>query len=205
MKRIIFFALLGTFFSLNGYSQAKSASFSTLTCPEKWWVIWHPFKAQNALEASVKTLYITDSIGNLGTVTDINGGRLDAFKHAYWMAILSKTIGEKAAIKLGKAHEKGNYKSFLKGKTEDGSLPDKSASDMDLFNNNAGVQIYLKNPKADETNLAALVIQSLLSGELMIIKKQGGIYLDCQGIPIKAATLAGKWENDKCLVPSDEF
>jgi hypothetical protein len=206
MKTIIFQAVLCSFLTINSYGQDKRASFSNLSGPEKWWVIWHPFKAKKALEASLKTLRITDSIGNLGIVgKDINGGRLDAFKHAYWMAILCQTIGEKAAIKLGEAHEKGNYKSFLKGKTEDGSLADKSSSDMDLFNNNAGVQIYLKNPKADETALAALVIQSLLAGELVVIKKQGSMYLDCQGTPIKAITLAGKWENDKCLVPSDEF
>jgi hypothetical protein len=44
-----------------------------------------------------------------------------------------------------------------------------------------------------------------LAGELVVIKKQGSMYLDCQGTPIKAITLAGKWENDKCLVPSVEF
>jgi hypothetical protein len=206
MKTIIFQAVLWSFLTVNSYGQDKRASFWNLSSPEKWWVIWHPFKAKNALEASLKTLRVTDSIHNLGVVgTDISGGRLDAFKHAYWMALLSRRIGEKAAVKLGKAHEKGNYRTFLKGRTEDGSLPDKASSDMDHFNNKAGLDIYRKNPKADETALAALVIKSLLSGELMIIKKQGNTYLTCEGIPIQAEKLRGTWENDKCLVPSDEI
>ncbi len=68
MKTIIFQAVLGSFLTLNSYGQDKRASFSNLSGPEKWWVIWHPFKAKKALEASLKTLQITDSIGNLGIV-----------------------------------------------------------------------------------------------------------------------------------------
>ena len=33
------------------------------------------------------------------------------------------------------------YKSYKKGRHEDGNLPDKISSDMDLFNNRVGVQI----------------------------------------------------------------
>ena len=100
MKTIIFQAVLWSFLTMNSYGQDKRASFWNLSSPEKWWVIWHPFKAKNALEASLQTLRVTDSILNLGVVgTDISGGRLDAFKHAYWMALLSRRIGEKAAVK----------------------------------------------------------------------------------------------------------
>ena len=44
---------------------------------------------------------------------DNNGGALDAFKHAFWMARLTQGIGHRASLSLGKAHEKGNYKAFL--------------------------------------------------------------------------------------------
>ncbi len=205
MKIVIFLCVLCGFLTNDIYSQAKNTSFSNLSSPEKWWVIWHPFKARNALEVSVKTLQITDSIHKVGVIgTDMNGGKLDAFKHAYWMASLSQSIGEKAAIKLGKAHEKGNYRSFLQGKPEDGFLPDKSSSDMDLFNNEAGVQIYLRNPNESEITLAEIVIQSVVHGKLMIIKKEGALFFTCEGTAIDASTLKGKWENDKCLIPSDE-
>ena len=61
------------------------------------------------------------------------------------MACLGTTIGEKASRKLGKAHEKGNYKAFRRGKTEDGFLQDETAVEMDLYNNEEGLRIAREN------------------------------------------------------------
>ena len=69
---------------------------------------------------------------------DNNGGKLDAFKHSYWMARLTQGIGKRAAFRLGKAHEKGNYQTYQRRRLEDGLLPDKPSTDMDLYNNNIG-------------------------------------------------------------------
>ena len=65
-----------------------------------------------------------------------NSGQVDAFRHAFWMANLTKEIGWRRAKRLGLAHEKGNYKAYKKRKSEDGEIPDKMSSEMDLFNNN---------------------------------------------------------------------
>ena len=112
-SRIILILFLWMSFQMLG--QSKSKRLSSLSNAEKWWVVWHPFKAKRALEVSLKALDITDSIKKEGIIgVDINGGKLDAFKHCYWMAKLSHDIGRKAALKLGRAHEKGNYRSFLK-------------------------------------------------------------------------------------------
>lgn len=206
MKKIPSICFLCFFLSLQIAGQNKEKGFSVLSSPEKWWVVWHPFKAKKALEVSLRTLEVTDSIKRTGLIGhDMNGGHLDAFKHAYWMAGLSKHIGQSASLKLGKAHEKGNYKSFLKGNPEDGVLPDKASSEMDLFNNKAGAQLFLKKRDTGERVLIEMVLYALEQGKLRVIKKEGAVFLTCEGAPIEPSSLMGLWENDKCLIPSNQL
>ena len=191
------------FLSLNLQAQKKHG-FSSLSGPEKWWVIGHPFKVKKALSISLRTIQVRDSIKGSGIIgSDDNGGKLDAFKHTLWMAVLTQKIGSKSALKLGKAHEKGNYKSYLKGDPEDGVLPDKAASDMDLFNNEQGMRIASSNPEATEIQLISIILDELRTGSLRIIKKERGIFLTCEGETIPKEKLIGTWENDKCLIPSN--
>lgn len=193
------------FLSLNLLAQNKERGYSALSSPEKWWVISHPFKAKKAFKISLRALEVADSIRQKNTIgKDNNGGKLDAFKHAFWMASLSHHIGSKSAIKLGKAHEKGNYKSFLNGNPEDGILPDKISSDMDLFNNQAGSLIASNYSEASEIHLIKRTIELLNKGGLRIIKKDKNIFLTCLGQPIQEESLIGTWENDKCLIPSND-
>lgn len=206
MNKFTFAFFLCAFLSLHLTGQTKRDGFSSLSSPEKWWVVWHPFKAKKALEVSLRALKVTDSIKKTGEIgKDINGGRLDAFKHTFWMASLSHRIGQKPSLKLGRAHEKGNYKSFLNGRPEDGALPDKVSSEMDLFNNEAGAKISGAFPKASESDLIQLTLEKLHNGDLKTIKKDGNIFLTCKGDPIPEQSLTGNWENDKCLIPSNEF
>ena len=206
MKKITLLSLIMIAVQFQGQSQQIDSGFSALSSPEKWWVIWHPFKAKKALDVSIKTLAITDSIKKEGLIgTDLNGGQLDAFKHSYWMVILSKNIGPKAANSLGNAHEKGNYKTFKKGGKEDGYLPDKAASDMDLHNNKAGIDIYNQHDQASEHTMIEEVIKALYKGKLRIIKKEGSNFLNCEGHVIEPSVLIGKWENEKCLIPTNDL
>ncbi|MCP4883721.1 MAG: hypothetical protein GY908_08010 [Flavobacteriales bacterium] len=197
----VFCALIS--FQLVG--QSKNSRFSSLSSPEKWWVIWHPFKAKKALEVSLRALEVTDSIKKTDVIgRDIIGGHLDAFKHTFWMASMSQKIGQKSSLKLGRAHEKGNYQSFLEGRPEDGSLADKVSSDMDLFNNESGAAISNTFPRASESDLIHLVLEKLHKGNLRTIKKDGNVFLTCNGDPIPESSLIGNWENDKCLIPSNK-
>jgi len=203
MKKIALLSFFMLTIQFQAKSQQLSSGFSSLSSPEKWWVVWHPFKAKKALSASLKTLEVTDSIKKTGLIgADINGGQLDAFKHTYWMMILSKKIGPKAANSLGKAHEKGNYNTYKKGGKEDGYLPDKAASDMDLFNNQIGIDLYNHHKPESEYAMIELVLHALNKGELRMIKKEGSHFLNCDGFIIEPSLLIGTWENEKCLVPS---
>jgi hypothetical protein len=193
------------FLQINVYPQSAVKSFFKLSTPEKCWVIFHPFKAEKALKITKEALTVTDSLIKTNTLgSDLNGGRADAFKHSYWLARLTQEIGIKAAIKLGKAHEKGNYQFFKKGKKEDGFLPDKPSSDMDLFNNDVGAAIAEQNPDVSKGVMTELIISAVKTGKMKILKKDSkGRFLTCSGEIISKESLLGKWENDKCLVESE--
>jgi len=206
MRIKFFLFLLFLIFNLESHSQSKTKQFFKLSTPEKYWVFFHPFKAKRAFVITKEVLETTDSISKIDLLdNDINGGQLDAFKHSYWMARSSQTIGEKASIKLGKAHEKGNYRSFKKAKKEDGFLPDKPSSEMDLHNNNVGVKIAKKYPNQSKFEIILTVIDEIKSGSMKILKKDCiGNFLTCSGAVISVESLRGTWENKKCLVDSND-
>ena len=140
-------------------AQHKQKKFKDLSSPEKCWVLTHPFKAKRALRISIEAQKTSDSIKKTNTLDqDGNGGQVDAFRHAYWMASLSKEIGKKSAKSLGKAHEKGNHKQFKKNELEDRIIPDEASSEMDLYNNLIGIELYTKNKNASRIELIHLVI-----------------------------------------------
>ena len=177
-----------------------------LSRPEKCWVMMHPFVAKKAMLASRQVLIITDSIAKLGIIgNDNNGGKLDAFKHSYWMVYLSFKIGSRKALKLGKAHEKGNYLQWKKKMLEDFILPDSVSSEMDLKNNREGIRIYkeckhvhFKSEMIDKT------LQELAEGKLFIIKKdENKSYLTCDNHPILMEEWKGKWGIPKCIIASN--
>lgn len=190
-------------FSLNGwvYSQSKIKSFKNLSCPEKWWVIWHPFVAKKAFNVSLLARQKTDSIKQNTVLSgNGNGGQVDAFRHTFWMAKLTNEIGWRRAKNLGKAHEKGNYKDFKKRRLEDGEVPDKISSDMDFFNNAVGIELG----KRTNENLVQKVVDLVGNGKCKIVKiDEKGNYLDCNGKVLLQENLKGKWENEKCLVWSN--
>ncbi len=199
-----YFLLIFIFLLMSSCSPKLRQSFSKVSSPEKTWVLFHPFKAKKAFYISLEAERIKDSIKNNGNIgNDNNGGQLDAFKHSFWMARLSQSIGKRAAFSLGKAHEKGNHKTFKKNKLEDGFLPDKQSSEMDLFNNFIGISIGKVNKKIPKAVLIKKVLDSLQQGKLRILNKDNlGNFLDCQGQIIPLDSLKGKWDTKKCLVSS---
>jgi len=190
---------------LTSCSPKLSQSFKKVSKPEKHWVFFHPFKAKKAFLLSKEAEKTKDSIANFGKIgKDNNGGQLDAFKHSFWMASLTQKIGKNAALSLGKAHEKGNYQTFKKRQLEDGLLPDKPSSEMDLFNNSVGVKVGSQYNKASKKIIIKQLLSSLKQGELRILKKDNlGNFLNCQNKIIPIDSLKHQWMTKKCLVPSN--
>lgn len=179
------------------------SSFRKLSRPEKCWVIFHPSKAKKALKITKEVQVVVDSIKKSGVIgTDNNGGNLDAFKHAYWMACLTLEIGRKEALKLGKAHEKGNYLQFKKNQFEDMTLPDSVSSEMDLSNNEFGAFSLGNCKNLSKITVQKKVMDGLANGKLTVIKKdEQGNFLTCNGAVINMKDWTGKWGIPKCLIP----
>lgn len=132
-----------------------------------------------------------------------NGGKLDAFRHVFAMAYFSKFVKVKKLRKLGKAHEKGNYRQFLKGLEEEGEVPDSISSVMDLKNNELGFSLGCELKKNSAEELKQKVIEKINTGAAFIIKRnKEGIYVDCEGSIIPPEKIKGTWGIPKCLVGS---
>tara|TARA_R110002153_G_scaffold209096_3_gene361594 strand:- start:4582 stop:5196 length:615 start_codon:yes stop_codon:yes gene_type:complete len=202
MKKILF--VLVIFTTINTFSQSNFKKFFKLSAPLKTWVLLHPFKAKKALAISMEAKKVSDSIKNTNLLDgDGSGGQVDAFRHAYWMARLHQEIGKSAARSLGKAHEKENYLTFKKRKLEDGVVPDEISSEMDLYNNEQGLQLISKGSEVSNKGLMYRIINAIQNGEMKIIKKnEQGNFLTCDDQLISSESLQGKWKNNKCLISS---
>ena len=151
-----------------------------------------------AREASKELL--TDSLFD----NDENGGQIDAFRHAFWMALLSHHICWRKALNLGVAHEKGNYQAFLKEKREEGFLHDSIGGEMDLINNRIGIETGKALKKTPDEELKLAVRDSVLTGKMKVIRKNSsGSSLDCKGNVIDTVKYNHQWNIPRCLVPSD--
>ncbi|MFK8058835.1 MAG: hypothetical protein AB8B78_01980 [Polaribacter sp.] len=204
MKKIailIFFSI-----SVSMSAQSSFKSFFDLSGPKRTWVIFHPFKAKKSLKISKEANRVSDSIQKTNLLDgDASGGQVDAFRHAYWMARLAQEMGKRSARSLGKAHEKENYLTYKKKKLEDGVVPDKISSEMDLYNNEQGLKLISRGSKTPQKGLVYRIINAILAGKMKIIKKdKKGNFLTCDGKIISNESLKGKWENNKCLVLSNK-
>ncbi|WP_428743407.1 DUF6973 domain-containing protein [Tenacibaculum sp.] len=199
----LLFCLL--FFALSSKAQSNWQEFKKLSSLKKTWVLLHPFKAKKALIVSREASRISDSIRVSSLLDgDFSGGKVDAFRHAFWMALLQQEIGKNSARSLGKAHEKENYQTYKKRKLEDGVVPDQISSEMDLFNNEIGLTLSEKGGKLPKNGLIYRIINAIHQGKLKIIKKdKKGNFLTCDDKVIPKKNLLGKWKNNKCLVNSN--
>lgn len=194
-------------FSLNfhGQNQGLCKKFNSLSRPEKWWVIKHPFIAKEAWNATQEAKKASkEQLQNKRLDGQESGGQVDAFRHSYWMALLVREMKEKKALRLGKAHEKANYLDFKKHRKEDGLYPDKASMEMDLFNNKIGSEIGLKYNNMETDSLQNEIISYILRGNMKIISRDSlGNFLNCRDEAIPDEQLKNIWDNGKCLINSD--
>tara|TARA_R110002049_G_scaffold120471_8_gene274907 strand:+ start:5532 stop:6149 length:618 start_codon:yes stop_codon:yes gene_type:complete len=198
----LLFLMFWSIFSVNG---KQTVQLNQISCSVKWWAVFHPFVALKSMKISSKSRLLANS-DSIKTIfgNDGNGGGLDAFRHTYWMASLSQEIGNKKALKLGIAHEKGNRKDFEKKRLEEGQLPDRISVDMDLHNNAVGVLLTQKNGVMTQEELIKRIYSLYSSGKLVVVKKDSSLNsLTIDGKIIPDGDWQGKWENDRVLIPSN--
>lgn len=91
-----------------------------------------------------------------------NDGHRDAFRHAYWNALMTQKYGENWTAAFATAHE---------------GIPGNTANReaMDLYNNQVGRSIGAANPHATPQELANQVEQALNQGKLVTIDRSGNL------------------------------
>ncbi len=91
-----------------------------------------------------------------------NDGHRDAFRHAYWNALMAKEFGQDWARAYGTAHE---------------GLPDNPANReaMDLYNNQVGRRISAEHPDASAEELAGFVGDAVSQGRMVVVDKDGNL------------------------------
>ncbi len=179
--------------------------FKKVPLPEKIWVFTHPFVAKKAWQITAEVQQKMLEIKNDSRLDgNENGGQVDAFRHAFWLASLAQKLDKQKARSLGKAHEKGNYSNFKNKTLEEGSLPDATACEMDLKNNEVGIEIGSTNKNASPEQLAEIIIDFIKDGKLWVVRKTSdGRFLNIDNQIISEEEYIGKWKNPKCLVPSN--
>jgi len=200
-----YFFLLLFVIPLMGKSQNSTLhSFLKLSSAEKKWAIGHLFIAKKAWVITERCHFVTDSLEKTGIPDrDPSGGKLDAFRHSFWMATLSEKIGVRKSLSLGRAHEKGNYRDFKRNRFEEGDIPDKTASNMDLFNNKIGVGIGMVFKDGNEKLIVDSILKAIAKGNMRIVLKDTlGRSCDSTFNPIPLNDLKGKWITPRILVPS---
>ena len=104
-------------------------------------------------------------------------GHQDAFRHAYWNALMVQRFGLDWAARMGTAHER-----------LPGNPADREA--MDLYNNEVGRRIAEQHPDASPEELADLVEQAVRRGDMVVIDAGGELAYSDQ-VPAGVTGTAG--------------
>jgi len=201
----MYFRCLTIFFLFSSGAFSQSPSFKKLSCPEKRWVLFHPFAAKKAYRISVEARNISKQMEKDSLLDhDADGGQVDAFRHAFWMGRLAQEMCWRKVKRLGKAHERGNYLDFKKQRAGEEIFTDSIASAMDLFNNDVGIETGRKNKSLSEEEMKKLIVKKVLDGEMKIILKDvHGNSLDCEKKIVDLKMYSGKWNIPRCLKRSN--
>jgi hypothetical protein len=201
------FRCLVIFFLLSPATFSQTPSFKKLSCPEKRWVLFHPFAAKKAYRITVEARTVSKQMEKDSLLDhDADGGQVDAFRHAYWMGRLVQEMCWRKVKRLGKAHERGNYLDYKKHRIREEIFTDSIASAMDLFNNHVGLEAGRKNKSLSADEMKKLIVKKILDGEMKIIlKDKNGNSLDCERKVLDLKIYSGKWNIPRCLVESNSL
>jgi hypothetical protein len=146
--------------SILGNVDVYAYSTSTLTSQEISLYSAHPIYASSAKKCAEKA---TESSQNLYKAYTLWQGNGDAYRHAYWSALMTKETTENFAWKAGLAHEG----------LEPGYNFDKQNDDtkMDIKNNYSGRMLAQNNLSKSDSDMSTLVKNLCSSGELKRIRK----------------------------------
>src|ERR1041384_6063170 len=113
--RIIFLILLFTI------ATRMNGQINRIGRAEVGWAVIHPVAAIRVLRIHrACNQYYKKSVLRSRLDTVENGGKADAYRHVFFMSAFAQKIRIKKLRKLGEAHERTNYRQFVRGKMEQG-------------------------------------------------------------------------------------
>jgi len=201
MRRFFVYCVM-IFLFLNLSAQKFQKIFESMTVEDKFWAIKNYDKVILAIDISTSVIKTMDSLDNINFLGgNKEGGIFDAFRHIYWMYNLTNGVGDECARKIGEIYE--NYGEYI-FKTTDMSGYDSVGKQMDLFNNELGINLSKRKIKKE---LIFREIQKIIKlGHAKVIKKsQNGEDLDINGEIILPQEWKKTWNNRRVLVNSNEI
>jgi hypothetical protein len=170
------------------------------------WAVFHPIAAKKVQHHLIEAMDVYQEVKKSKQLDGLeSGGTLDAFRHTFTMAYLSRYVKTKKLRKLGKAHERGDEYFFYKKQQEFGERADSLACVMDLRNNELGFEIGTKYNSVSKEDLKTIVIEQIKMGNAWKLKKNDqNQYISCKNEPILMENYKNQWFLPKCLIKSNE-
>ncbi len=196
---LITFTFLNTLLAINMYSQHPISKY------EKRWAFFHPITALKVQHHLKESMCVYSSVKKDRLLDTLeNGGIIDAFRHIYTMAYLSRFVKIKYLRQLGILHEKGNKYFFSKNRQEYGERADSLSCVMDLRNNEIGFNIGMNNIGATKEELIKIVIEHIRVGNAWYFKRnEQKKYVSCKNEIIIIENYKNKWFIPKCLISTN--
>jgi hypothetical protein len=161
------------FFLINsGFSQIKPGKSRY----EIIWAVSHPLcalKVQKIYHQNLR-FYDKEYLKNKG-LTDSCDGKTDAFRHIFFMALFSQKCSARKIYKLGVAHERKNYRCYLKKNCREVCPSDTLSILMDIQNNHIGIALGKSFKTVSPEMMRCIVIDRILNGKAnWVISNQTG-------------------------------
>jgi hypothetical protein len=205
--RIFILLIFITTLHIHVDAQNNNVHYGDLSCKEKRWAMFHPKAAKKVkkiipeVRTDVRQKIADNKIDSL-----IHGGQADAYRHALWMALTAKYIGDKKARRVGQLHEESNKEHFYKSEKEDNALQDSISCQMDLLNNDLGIAYGIGYKEKSDDDIKEIILNGILVGEFfMLFRNKQNEFLDCEGnvVDNNNRIEEKKWYLPYCLVPTN--
>lgn len=207
MKKISLIFLILFLFIINFslHSQNKKMLFKSLSLKDKIWCLKNFHSIKKSLEISNTVLITMDSLSKNDKDfynKNIESGKFDAFRHVLWLYKLSQNIGIEKARRVGQIYE--NYNQYV-FKVNPDSGYDLASKNMDLYNNEVGIYLFLKEGEKQNEELIFSSIKEIIDkGYVKIVFKDKEYNnLDKNNLIIKETQWKGKLENQRYLINSN--
>lgn len=173
---------------------------------ERNWMLAHPLLSAKIYKHLKETTVIYKEVKLNKDLADTidSGGKLDAFRHTFTMAYLSRYVKVEKLRTLGQLHEKGNKDNFFKNYTEYGERADSLACEMDLRNNELGFKIGVNQRELTISQLKMYVLAQIMQGNAWYFKKNSkNDYVSCQNAIVNINDYKNVWHIPKCLIQTE--